>query len=376
MDGFAPDSVVRSRALDVRISSIYLERHLYDNYPPFQRDKVWPDNMKRYLIDSILRGFYIPAILVYTHQDEVGMQRYWVIDGQQRLSSILEFMDDLFPTMRRDRSDEPNYQPIEPNKFYSQLSPVAKNRFQSFTLHFRVLEDVSENLLGVMFRRLQYQQRLTSAEKLWSYTSKTTNRAIDLCDHEFWNEIYFGNRERKHTFQASLYLIFLELFQGFVNVTTPRLKDLASGAKDAYVDARLIQTIRNRLDIACHIFAGSTAESMIQVIPIYQAILFLQNEGYDLVHSQKGCLTEWFKIVREDAKNQEHKGFRNTFYEIDKTSYQRQFWEKHLPIIRIANGLVQPKSENAPEQTQLALLEEQSEAELARIEAEQIEFAN
>src|SRR5262249_4676716 len=155
--------------------------------------------------------------------------------------------------------------------------------------------------------------RLTSAEKLWSYTSKTTQRAIDLCDHEFWDHVYVGTKERKRTFQASLYLIFVELFQGFVNVTTPRLKDLASGAKDGRVDARLIQTIRNRMDTACHVFAGANADALVHVIPIYQAVMFLDKAGYDLQNSRKGCLTPWFDEIRQKANLEENR-FDGAFY--------------------------------------------------------------
>jgi uncharacterized protein DUF262 len=364
MDTLSPDFMVKTNALDVRISAVQLERHLYDNYPPFQRDKVWAPNMKRYLIDSILRGFYVPAILVYRETDAFGAQKYWVIDGQQRLSTIFEFLDNKFPTMRRDRSDEPNYVPVEPNKLYRELSQTAQNRLLAFTLHFRVLEDIPGGLLGVMFRRLQYQQRLTSAEKLWSYTSKTTQRAVDLRDHEFWDQVYVGDKARKRTFQASLYLIFVELFQGFVNVTTPRLKDLASGAKDNRVDARLIQTIRNRMDVACHVFAGASAEALVHVIPIYQAVMFLEKAGYDLRNSQRGCLAPWFEEIKQSANLQEDR-FGAPIYNLDKTSYQKQFWEQQLPVVEQVAGLIGPRRAAVP----LDEMAEQSEADQADIGA-------
>jgi Protein of unknown function DUF262 len=45
----------RSRAID----KIYKRRDRID-MPDFQREEVWPDNKKRLLIDSILRGWHLP----------------------------------------------------------------------------------------------------------------------------------------------------------------------------------------------------------------------------------------------------------------------------------------------------------------------------
>ena len=57
--------------------------------PDFQRRKVWPKAAKSYLIDTILRGLPIPEIFAFeTPKGILG-----VIDGQQRLSTILDFIN-------------------------------------------------------------------------------------------------------------------------------------------------------------------------------------------------------------------------------------------------------------------------------------------
>ena len=127
--------------------------------------------MKRSLIDTILRGMYIPPILIYNHTDPKQGNLYWVVDGQQRLTTIFEFLEDGFATASYKTKDEPQYSPLEPNRIYSRLSQQAKNIFDAYTLHFRILEGVDEAMLGVLFRRLQNQQPLLQSEKLWSYIS-------------------------------------------------------------------------------------------------------------------------------------------------------------------------------------------------------------
>lgn len=69
------------------LASIYNEGDL-DVHPEFQRIFRWDQSQKSNLIESILLGIPIPPIFV--SQNENGV---WdVIDGQQRLSTIFEFM--------------------------------------------------------------------------------------------------------------------------------------------------------------------------------------------------------------------------------------------------------------------------------------------
>lgn len=63
------------------------------NVPDFQRrTEVWKKPRKSRLIESILRGIPIPSIYLAKE----GEERYAVIDGQQRIDSITEYLDDDF----------------------------------------------------------------------------------------------------------------------------------------------------------------------------------------------------------------------------------------------------------------------------------------
>ena len=63
-----------------------------------QRDFVWTLEQKRELIWSVLLGRHIPhcAIINSINPENEREDKYLVIDGKQRLSSIFEFMDDKF----------------------------------------------------------------------------------------------------------------------------------------------------------------------------------------------------------------------------------------------------------------------------------------
>jgi hypothetical protein len=62
--------------------------------PGFQRQSVWAERDRAKLIDSILRNYPLPAIFLY-RREEAGHIYYDVIDGKQRLESILMFMGEM-----------------------------------------------------------------------------------------------------------------------------------------------------------------------------------------------------------------------------------------------------------------------------------------
>lgn len=70
-------------------------KNLYENdhlnlEPGFQRQSVWAERDRSKLIDSILRNYPLPAIFLYKREEE-GNLVFDVIDGKQRLESILMF---------------------------------------------------------------------------------------------------------------------------------------------------------------------------------------------------------------------------------------------------------------------------------------------
>jgi hypothetical protein len=72
------------------IVSLYREKEL-DVHPEFQRFFRWTESQKTRLIESILLGIPIPPIFVAQGPDGV-----WdVVDGVQRLSTILQFLGEL-----------------------------------------------------------------------------------------------------------------------------------------------------------------------------------------------------------------------------------------------------------------------------------------
>jgi hypothetical protein len=84
--------------------------------PVFQRRAVWSEKAKSYLIDTILRGKPIPKVFIRQKLNvttKISIRE--VVDGQQRLRTILSYVRDAFPLAR-------GQHPEHGGKRFSQLS--------------------------------------------------------------------------------------------------------------------------------------------------------------------------------------------------------------------------------------------------------------
>src|ERR1041384_7359841 len=84
-------------ALNFRYGNLNVQNfvHLFNDgklnlEPGFQRDSVWSLGDRKKLIETILQRYPIPSIFLYENNSD-GRLVYDVIDGKQRLESILMF---------------------------------------------------------------------------------------------------------------------------------------------------------------------------------------------------------------------------------------------------------------------------------------------
>ena len=77
----------------------YFNEQVIDLTPPFQRGRVWNLKMRQRLLKNILQGKPVPAIFVYKLQ-EGPKNVYVVLDGKQRLESLLLYVGDQRKELR------------------------------------------------------------------------------------------------------------------------------------------------------------------------------------------------------------------------------------------------------------------------------------
>lgn len=126
--------------------------------PKFQRGSVWVPAAKTYLIDSILRGYPIPKLLLRTTIDRDSRRTIRdVVDGQQRLRTIIDFASGKLIL-------GPKAQELRGLR-YSDLDDEKKDAFLSYKLTCEQLINASdEDVLEVFVRINSYAVPVTEAE--------------------------------------------------------------------------------------------------------------------------------------------------------------------------------------------------------------------
>lgn len=143
-------------------------RELFDSYnrretilsPKFQRRPVWEYKAKSHLIDSILSGFPIPRIFIRESTSlDMSTQRE-IIDGQQRLEAIFDFLNDGF---KISKVHNDTYGGL----YYSDLPEDVKRDFLKYPISAIMLIDLDDNTIFDIFARLNtYSVKLNNQELL------------------------------------------------------------------------------------------------------------------------------------------------------------------------------------------------------------------
>lgn len=136
------------------------QRKLLDLDPPYQRRSVWNQAFKDYFIETVLLQYPSPAIFLYENITPEGRSWYHVVDGKQRLTTLFEFVSDLFPVSERS--------PIGGirGEYFSGLSPDAKKSVwgYQFLVEYVPTDDIA--IIDSIFDRLNRNVAKLSAQEL------------------------------------------------------------------------------------------------------------------------------------------------------------------------------------------------------------------
>lgn len=132
--------------------------------PNFQRRSVWNDNARSYLMDTIIRGLPIPKVFIRQKINVLTRNSVReVVDGQQRLRTILSYLNDGF-TISKDHNSKYG------GLYFSQLNQVDDD-IQTSILNYEISVDLLVNMpdqkvLDVFSRLNSYSVVLNEQEKI------------------------------------------------------------------------------------------------------------------------------------------------------------------------------------------------------------------
>lgn len=180
--------------------------------PPFQRKPVWSINNKSYLIDTIINRLPIPEIYMQIKTDDEGNTNYIIIDGQQRLRAVLEFLNGEFTILESDNSKYGG-------KEFKDLPTGIKQEIWNYDFVVREITTLNDEEVRHIFQRLNKnvvplnRQELRNATYIGEFMKLMTELSEE---DEFWidNKIVSANDVKRMINSEFVSELFIGMIHG------------------------------------------------------------------------------------------------------------------------------------------------------------------
>ena len=222
--------------MEIKVESEWTVGHLIDlernrflvvNHE-YQRGLRWNDIQKRMFIDSIFRGYSIPAFYLHKKQTSTaGLQNthFDIVDGQQRINAICSYSEGAFPLL--DPSEDSGFR--FPNFVKDVPCPWGGKRFadlpkelqEQLMAHKVVVYEIitnNESMIRDLFIRLQGGTPLTPQDKRDSWPGNFTEFVLKVggksgVDRWFGFSLFkdvakVSNESRRRQLAAQVFMLF------------------------------------------------------------------------------------------------------------------------------------------------------------------------
>jgi uncharacterized protein DUF262 len=281
-----------------RTVSVYKKAHDENRLklkPPFQRNLVWTDAQKSYLIDSILRGYPIPELYIQETVDAKGSEFFTVVDGQQRLRACLEFLEGKLTLTPNEAPDWPDYT-------FDDLTPADKAKVYGYNFIVRQLPEVAEDELRIIFRRLNRnvvalnQQELRHAT-YWGPFITSMERISDL---DFWTKsgIFTANDIRRMLDVEFVSEVAIAYLHGVPNKKATLDKWYATYEREYPYEQQVEDCFNKVLGELSHILPNIAATRWSKKSDFYSLFLCLANHVKKLPLSKSGRVEATRRLVK------------------------------------------------------------------------------
>lgn len=182
----------------VHVVDFVRQRRWGELQPAYQRRLRWPDEKKSRLIESFLMNVPVPPVFLY----EKSIGAFEVMDGQQRLSAIIQFFDGTL-TLEGLR-----IWPALNGRTFNKLPPLVRIGLERATLSAITLipEEDDKNPFGMALRTQVFERLNTGGEKLNAqelrnalYGGLFNKATIDLASLKLFTEAWDIPAHSEHT---------------------------------------------------------------------------------------------------------------------------------------------------------------------------------
>lgn len=156
-----------------------------DLEPPYQRRSVWNLEYRQFFIDSVIRNYPTQSIFLDVTIDPDGPTKYRVLDGKQRLTSLIRFTQNEFstPESLADLGLSDTY--------YADLPREIRARILGYLFTVESVTNVTSAELNQAFDRLNRNVARLNKQELRhaQYGGVFITKMERLADDVFWEVI-------------------------------------------------------------------------------------------------------------------------------------------------------------------------------------------
>jgi Protein of unknown function DUF262 len=154
--------------------------------PKFQRRSVWKSPARGYLIDTLMKGMPVPPIYLRRRQsDDFKRTIREVIDGQQRISAVIDFVEGKYALSK-------GLSGSSKARKFKDLSTTEQDAIRGYSFICEVISGVSDEEVLQMFARLNTYSVQLSAQELrngrFFGPFKQTAYTLAFQHVEFWRK--------------------------------------------------------------------------------------------------------------------------------------------------------------------------------------------
>jgi Protein of unknown function DUF262 len=219
----------------ISISNFYEDHSAgkYNMEPAYQRRSVWSTEKKSFFIDSVLKNLPIPPIFLRVKLNEdTGRTTYEVVDGKQRLTSILDFIDNEFSCSSE--QDDHIADEALAGKYFGDLSAPAlsvyKKQFWTYSIPVEYIDVDDDRVIDSIFDRLNRNGEPLNGQELRHsqyYDAPLLTLCYELTKVGFWSDrLKVTDKSRMEDVEFISELVLTVIEDGEFTSTNSVLDDL------------------------------------------------------------------------------------------------------------------------------------------------------
>ena len=268
-----------------------------------QRNEVWDLEQKSLFIHSCIQEYPYPNFLAQDNNDNY----LWVLDGNQRLNSLIGFKKGEFALSKNTPSvgnDEVGYFDIAELK-YDELPDEVKTEFDNTNLTIYCFKDLSEEERDEIFLRQNNGSALTKMELIRVMAGSVVMEFInEISKHEFFknNIMMSDNQRNRFTDQEVVFQILSVLINGYdKDLSRNEIQRLALKLKRESIPDNIKEIIRN------------TTNYIYQAIPVKEK--FMKKVHIPIIYNVTA------RAMNDEVLPEKFGGFLQTFFNNTSDEY-------------------------------------------------------